>query len=158
MTSYSTSDKAVYTSFARGLAADGESVGGYQTSHWSKTNAGSGAGESPQSGTGSAAWSHSRGPRAGAASGGLVGSPKCPRIVFTAGASVMKGGDAHFSPAEHAAQGQDLIDADAANSRAQRKRAGELLEPLQREGRASTVAQQPFQAGAVVAFDAHGGN
>jgi hypothetical protein len=33
----------------------------------------------------------------------------------------------------------------------------ELLQALQREGRARTVAQQPFQPGAVVAFDAHRG-
>ena len=60
------------------------------------------------------------GPRAGATSGGLVGSPRRARILFTAGASVMKAMMRIYSPAERAAQGQDLVDA----SQQQRPEAG----------------------------------
>ena len=34
---------------------------------------------------------------------------------------------------------------------------GELLEPLQREGRSRAIAQQPLQPGAIAALDAHRG-
>ena len=63
----------------------GESAPAYQLRRWSKTNSGTGAGASSQLASGSGAWSHSGGPRARATSGGVVGSPRCPRIVFTAG-------------------------------------------------------------------------
>ena len=68
----------------------GESAPGYQLRRWSKTKSGTGAGASSQLATGSGAGSHSGGPRARATWGGVVGSPRCVRIDFTAGGSVTK--------------------------------------------------------------------
>ena len=96
---------------AKRVGVSGVKLGGYQLRRWSKTNSGTGAGASSQRGAGSATGSHSGGPRAGATSGGEVGSPRWVRMDGRAGAWVSEADEAHLGPAQCAAQGEDLIDA-----------------------------------------------